>query len=61
VQVAVPFTATLVGVQDTATDVTAAAAVFVTVMVAEEVFAVFWIDVAVMVTLPPAGAVAGAV
>jgi hypothetical protein len=58
-QVDVPLTATLVGVQVTATEVTVAGVVMATA--AEEAFAVFWTEVAVMVALPDVGAVAGAV
>jgi hypothetical protein len=58
-QLEVPLMGMLVGVQVTATEVTVAGVV--TATVAEDDFAVFWTEVAVMVAEPEVGAVAGAV
>jgi hypothetical protein len=58
-QVEVPLTATLLGVQATATEVTVAGVVMATVAAPDTVGV--WILVAVIVALPEFGAVAGAV
>jgi hypothetical protein len=60
VQVAVPLTATLVGAQETATEVTVAAAAPTATVPKPEIAGV-WVEVAMMVALPAVGAVAGAV